>query len=166
MAAETSWHRYGTKLRHCHSMHRPNCCDGRLKTAVTPDNMITAVHLIMCRIQFAMRRCVLSATTPVCWHCIRQQWSSGRLSVSRMDRTNSIGHRGSRAKPLFKFPLRPANVPLIDPIPNRPFLSNYACKWGNRAGFVGHLSWWMFLCGVGYSLRDTETVLHGHYGGS
>ena len=24
MAAEVNWHRYGTNLRHCHSMYRPN----------------------------------------------------------------------------------------------------------------------------------------------
>jgi len=32
MAPKTSWHRYGTKLRHCHPMYKTSSCSGQMST--------------------------------------------------------------------------------------------------------------------------------------
>jgi len=58
MAAETSWHRYGTKLRHCHPMYilaRP---------ADTPQQQAQPQHGGLCdRLLFPVHQCLFLTTS-------------------------------------------------------------------------------------------------------
>ena len=64
MAAKTSYHRYGTKLRHSHPMYRQTVCDFSYCT----------VHITHGDIS--------TTTTPCCWHWMMNSRSSGASTVS------------------------------------------------------------------------------------